>query len=233
MLQRGLSRTVISEALGIPIKRLRHYLSGDAETLCKDGRSYVQKTSSLDAHQAVIGEMVEKKTTYREVYQELKGMGIKTSYSSLCRYCDTRFSKGRPMLKDPPVRHSVSRRQILDHIWSDKELDPTDNVWLAEKHPELPILKDFVASFRLALKSTACLHEWISNAKSSRFPSIRSFAAGLERDIDAVLNAVKFQESNAFLEGNVNRLKMIKRSMFGRAGLDLLAVKVVGQISFA
>jgi len=232
MLRKGISRTAISEALGIPIKRLRHYLSGDAETLCKDGRSYAQKASSLDAHHVVIGEMLEKKTTYREVYQELKGMGIKISYSTLCRYCDTRFCKGRPVLKNPPVRHSVSRRQIFDHIWSDKALDPGDNAWLVEKYPELPVLKDFVASFRLAFQSTVCLEKWISNAKSSSIPSIRSFAVGLIRDIDAVLNAAKFQESNAFLEGNVNRLKMIKRSMFGRADLDLLSVKVVGQVSF-
>lgn len=232
MYQRGLSRTAISDVLGVPIKRLRQYLSGDAETLCKDGRSYAQKASSLDAHHVVIGDMLVKKTSYREVHQALKEMGIKISYSTLCHYCDTRFAKDRLMLKNPPIRHSVSRRQILDHIWSDKELDPTDRTWLVEKYPELPILKDFVVSFREAFESTACFEEWISSAKSASIPAIRSFAGGLERDRDAVFNAVKFQKSNGFLEGNVNRLKMIKRSMFGRAGLDLLTAKVVGQTHF-
>lgn len=49
----------------------------------------------------------------------------------------------------------------------------------------------------------------------------------MNRDLEAVLNSVKYPESNAILEGNVNRLKMIKRDMYGRAGYDLLRAKVL------
>ena len=53
-----------------------------------------------------------------------------------------------------------------------------------------------------------------------------SFAKGLERDIDAVENAVAYGYSNGFVEGTNSRLKMIKRTMYGRGGKKLLEAKL-------
>nr|WP_278321722.1 transposase [Clostridium homopropionicum] len=55
---------------------------------------------------------------------------------------------------------------------------------------------------------------------------IRSSIDGIEKDYASVENSVMFKESNGVLEGNVNRLKMIKRSMFGKASFELLRRKV-------
>ena len=55
-----------------------------------------------------------------------------------------------------------------------------------------------------------------------------SFAHGLQNDYEAVKNAVIYPYSNGFVEGSNNRLKMIKRTMYGRANLPLLSVKVCG-----
>ena len=176
--------------------------------------------------------MLSEKLTYRDAHHELSTTGVKIGYSTFCRYCQTRFDEGQPTLANHPVRHAVSRKQIQKHIWSGKNLDPADDAWLSEKYPGLSVLRDYVVSFRIALQDEVTLETWISSAKAATIPAIRSFAAGLERDKSAVLNAAKFSESNAFLEGNVNRLKMIKRSMFGRAGLELLTVKVIGQVVY-
>lgn len=232
MWEKGLSKTEISNTLAIPIKRLRRYLSGNAEMLCRDGRSYMQRPSSLDVHNDKILDMLKKEMPRRKIHYQLSAMGVKISYSTLCRHCEAILDTGRTTLRNPPVRHSISRKQIFDKIWSDKELDPTDDSWLSEKYPQLRALQDHVASFRLAFQSVASLECWISGARSSAIPAIRSFAAGLDRDKDAVLNAARFPESNAFLEGNVNRLKMVKRAMFGRAGFDLLSAKVLRQTAY-
>ena len=56
---------------------------------------------------------------------------------------------------------------------------------------------------------------------------IKSFATGLINDYDAVKNAVVSDLSNGFVEGNNNKVKLIKRSMYGRAGLKLLRAKVI------
>ena len=55
--------------------------------------------------------------------------------------------------------------------------------------------------------------------------AIKSFAEGLKRDIDAVENAVAYDYSNGFLEGTNRRLKMIKRTMYGRCRKRLLEAK--------
>jgi transposase len=58
-------------------------------------------------------------------------------------------------------------------------------------------------------------------------PALRSFAAGLERDLDAVTAGLTLPYNSGPVEGTVNRIKMIKRQMFGRANFDLLRKRVL------
>lgn len=60
-----------------------------------------------------------------------------------------------------------------------------------------------------------------------RLRTIKSFAEGLKRDIDAVENAVAYDYSNGFVEGTNSKLKMIKRTMYGRCGKELLTAKLI------
>ena len=55
---------------------------------------------------------------------------------------------------------------------------------------------------------------------------LKSFAEGLKRDIDAIENAVAYDYSNGFVEGTNSRLKMIKRTMYGRCRKRLLEAKL-------
>ena len=66
------------------------------------------------------------------------------------------------------------------------------------------------------------LTAWLDRADASRLPEIRSFAAGIRRDRAAVDAALSSVWSNGQTEGQVNRLKALKRQMYGRAKLDLL-----------
>lgn len=66
------------------------------------------------------------------------------------------------------------------------------------------------------------LDAWLNKAKNSSVSLLRSFALGLESDYNAVKAGATLLTSNGPVEGHINRLKMIKRQMFGRAGLDLL-----------
>jgi transposase len=58
-------------------------------------------------------------------------------------------------------------------------------------------------------------------AREAALPGISSFAKGLEQDLDAVTNGLTANWSPGPVEGRVNNNKMIKRQMFGRAGLPL------------
>jgi transposase len=68
------------------------------------------------------------------------------------------------------------------------------------------------------------LDPWLANAERS---DIASFARGLRRDIDAVRAAFTLLRSTGPVEGKINKLKLIKRSMYGRAGLDLLSARLI------
>jgi transposase len=58
-------------------------------------------------------------------------------------------------------------------------------------------------------------------------PALRSFVVGLRRDQDAVTAGFILPWSSGVVEGNVNRLKMLKRQMYGRAKPDLLRKRVL------
>ena len=71
------------------------------------------------------------------------------------------------------------------------------------------------------------LDGWLADAEASGIKELRNFAQSLRRDYAAVKAALTSPWSNGQSEGQVNRLKMIKRSMYGRAGFDLLRSRVL------
>ncbi len=70
---------------------------------------------------------------------------------------------------------------------------------------------------------------WVDRARSSQVKEMRGFAFGMMKDESAVRQAVSSQWSNGQTEGQVNRLKTIKRQMYGRANFDLLRARVLYQ----
>jgi transposase len=74
------------------------------------------------------------------------------------------------------------------------------------------------------------LEEWIARSVAADAPTeIRRFAAGLKPDLTAVKAALSLPWSNGQTEGQVNRLKRIKRQMYGRANFDLLRLRVLAR----
>jgi transposase len=67
----------------------------------------------------------------------------------------------------------------------------------------------------------------MADAREAALPGITSFAKGLEHDLDAVTQGLTTPWSSGRVEGRVNHIKMVKRQMFGRAGLPLLRKRVL------
>jgi transposase len=78
-------------------------------------------------------------------------------------------------------------------------------------------------------KNHESLQSWIDDALNCKIPEMVSFAQGLKQDFKEVHNALTYPYSNGMVEGNVNRVKMIKRQMYGRANFDLLRKRVLYQ----
>jgi transposase len=76
-------------------------------------------------------------------------------------------------------------------------------------------------------RQVEALDSWLNRAKACHVAELSSFVNGIRRDYAAVRAACSSKWSNGTTEGHVNRLKFLKRQMFGRAHLDLLRVKVL------
>ena len=73
------------------------------------------------------------------------------------------------------------------------------------------------------------LDEWLKKVDASHLQAFQTFVTGVQKDKEAALAGLTLPWSNGPLEGNINRLKLIKRSMYGRAEFDLLKVRVLYQ----
>lgn len=97
------------------------------------------------------------------------------------------------------------------------------------QHEDLKLASTLAQEFRQMLKERQAeqLPDWLKRAKASQIPELKSFALGISRDYAAVSAAFSLPWSNGVVEGHINRLKYLKRQMFGRAHLDLLRIKVL------
>ena len=71
------------------------------------------------------------------------------------------------------------------------------------------------------------LDVWLDQVRASHIPELQRFVRSLQRDKDAVLAGLTLQESNGVVEGKINKLKLFKRMMYGRAEFPLLRQRVL------
>lgn len=122
----------------------------------------------------------------------------------------------------------ITREGVFRHIWMNIELAEPHRKYIFGNYKNIWELQQCIREFRKLFekKSVPSLYLFIEKYLNSEIKSLRTFANGLQRDIDAVENAVAYDYSNGFVEGTNNRLKMIKRTMYGRCGKMLLEAKL-------
>jgi transposase len=103
---------------------------------------------------------------------------------------------------------------------------------ILDRSPTLATLAAHIRRFAHMICHLAGNHlrDWMASAQRTAITELRSFVAGLERDFDAVAAGLTLPHSSGPVEGQVNRIKMLKRQMFGCANLDLLRIRVLNQI---
>jgi transposase len=99
---------------------------------------------------------------------------------------------------------------------------------LNECCPEIPILYELTQGFATVFrgKQSDTLQTWLNQARGTGLPEIVRFCDGLRRDEKAVNAAVVLPWSNGQVEGQIHRLKLVKRQMYGRAKFNLLRRRV-------
>ena len=134
----------------------------------------------------------------------------------------------------PPAPAVPKTRQITRWLLSrPASLDPGDRAQLAgirARCPHIDGLAAHVTSFAEMMTNRTGeqqLPGWLAAVQADDQPHLHSFAAGIRRDQDAVTAGLTLPYSSGTVEGNVNRIKMLKRQMYGRAGFALLRKRVI------
>jgi hypothetical protein len=239
LLREGFAPVQIKEMLHTTYFRIRRYATGDPTKLCR----FPHKPSPVDPFRDVIIELLHRNTPYKQALTEIQALGYlgkRTAFVTYCRnliaeldipYAPTRTAAGVMVStkKIKPQHHYVSRADVFRWLWSEKELDVKDQEYILVKYPLVDHLRQCIADFRMIYKekSPARLDAFIANYAGSESKPIQSFASGLRMDIEAVKNSVTSDLSSGFVEGIINKIKAIKRTMFGRAKIDLLRIKVL------
>jgi transposase len=96
-------------------------------------------------------------------------------------------------------------------------------------HPLLSQAKQLAQDFQSLIRKrkALALETWFKACEIAKIPELTNFASGLRQEAQAVTNAVSAVWSNGQTEGQVNKLKLLKRQMYGRANFDLLRLRAL------
>jgi transposase len=227
----------IARELGLSRSAVRRYLR---RTTCPDWRPGRAARSGLDKYRAEIDRRIaEGCTNAAKLHRELVSQGCRHSSVSVRRYVRKRLaaagkSPARVNAAKPPPAPPLPSARQLSFDWVRRREDRKDEQQArldairgrsTDLSAALDLADDFAALIRKLSPGT--LTAWLARAEASPCPELRRFAEGIRRDEAAVQAAVSERWSNGPVEGHVNRLKTIKRQMYGRAGFILLRARVV------
>ena len=167
-------------------------------------------------------------TDATQLWREIRGRGYRGGYSSVRDYlAPLRLTTAIPMPAPQPPKARKVTGWIMSHPDNLTRGARRQLAAILAACPELAAVQAHVSAFAdlMTQRRGRELEKWI-NAASGQ-PLLRPFADGLRRDLDAVTAGLTLPWSSGVVEGHVNRIKMLKRQMYGRASPDLLRRRVL------
>ncbi|WP_369792447.1 transposase [Exiguobacterium sp. NG55] len=162
---------------------------------------------------------------------------LSLNWRTVKKYSDPAYEpsppkRQRPHLIDcfmPYVRECVRNRLTLQETDAHLRQLGYRGSFGAVRHGDLAVPFCFIQGFREAIRERDAEHllSLITNPQVTSHPGLKRFVGRLKQNIEVILAACRFEESNGYVEGNVNRLKMLKRLMYGRGNFDLLRIRVL------
>jgi len=135
----------------------------------------------------------------------------------------------------PPAKPLDLYGRIFALSTRPKEMNTDQATWftvVAEHLPEAKKLNRLAVKFQALVRKSLKqpleqLKSWLEQCANSGIKEMKRFANGIQQDLEAVQAAITLPWSNGQVEGQVNKLKLIKRMMYGRANFDLLRKRVL------
>lgn len=188
------------------------------------------RRGSLEAYLPFLDEQWDSGCTNGfELWRRLRGLGFQGSQRVVGEWATRRRRAEKASdqnLQKIPSARTIARLMTLAR----HHLTKAETVTIAAIEAKASMLvhaRDLIDRFHLMIRTrtAADLDAWVEDASSSL---IASFATGIIRDKLAVHAAINQPWSNGQTEGQITKLKLVKRQMFGRGKLDLLQARLVG-----
>ncbi len=202
----------------------RFYRATSADELLAKTRD--RRPSILDDYKPYLHQRWNQGcTNVWQLHAEIRGRGYRGGYGTVRDYLQPfrALAAAPPATPVPPKVRDVTSWLLRDPD-SLHEDDKLKLKQIQDRCPHLDALAGHVTEFAKILtgRHGDRLAAWIAAVEADDQPDLHSFTTGLKRDYDAVLNGLTLPWSSGAVEGNVNRLQMLKRQMYGRAGFALL-----------
>ena len=232
--QQGLTNRQIGWAIGLHEATVQKFVQSESFP----ERAVPVRSRMTDRHAEYLKQRWEQGChNARVLYEELCQLGFTGSFESVCRSVAQwriapRIRRAAIAKEQATITPRLSADQVswlivqplkdrskggeqLVHAIAGLNASWAKGIELARQFPDA-----------MRVQNVAEFDAWLEEAfdKDSP-PEIRRFANGLRRDLDAVRRAFNSPWSNGQTEGHVNRLKLIKRQMYGRASFDLLRIR--------
>lgn len=189
------------------------------------------RSSLLDAFTPYLHQRwAEGVTDAAQLTSEIAAMGYRGSDQTVRRY----LHPFRGLLTPPPPPPKVPKPRTVTGwlLRRPESLEEDERQQLKEvraRCEHLDRLAEHVKDFAVMMtkRQDRRLEDWLARVEVDDLAELHSFAAGIRRDQAAVTAGLTLPYSSGAVEGSVNRLKMLKRQMYGRARLDLLRKRVL------
>ena len=237
--EQGDSQTEIAAQLHMSRKRVREFMKGPPEPPV-----YKQRSTKLAPYKAYLQQRFAEdgRGNSLQLYREVCTRGYDGCCSVITNYV-TQLRQQAGAGAGTGVHQSTQPKPLKDHLPPPSQIRwwfllPVERL-TAKQQAQLTQLCQadavFAHVYQLVQAFIALLHQktdqdltgWLEEAQQSSVAELISFANGLVRDEATVRAGLRLSWSQGQVEGAVNRLKLIKRSMYGRAKFDLLRIRVL------
>lgn len=215
--------TILANEFQLDYRTIKGYLSKEY----KD--SYLKRPLLVEEYVKIIDRMRGNKAPVTQIYEHLKQIGYRASYGALRDYFYRKTKRNKVIIEK--INHRDFFKLLYDKGLSD--LNVSDNQKdlmkkLLNKNKLIKAIMELVTEFRIIMysKNTHKFDSWLEKAKGYKeLTKLKGFISGTERDLEAVKNSIVYDLNNGRTEGFVNKIKLKKRIMYGRAKFDLLRKK--------
>ena len=228
----GLSVAEIKREAGISGPTIKKYLDVGFNPVSKQFGT--KMGSKLKRYADKIDAMLMERRKFKEIEAAIREDGYDGAASTIRMYA----TRQRRIIKDSNAE-AHANTELIERKWVTRLLyQPIEKVKgitesqverVVREYPIIGSLYGIVRTFKemMFAKRVDDLDAWIVDAAQYGIDEISSFVNAICTDLEAVKNSIRYEYNNGLAEGSINKLKLIKRVMYGRCSFNLLRCKTI------